>query len=32
MQALDSLEKSFISQNRGAAADDHVKVLKKTVN
>ena len=27
-----SLEKSFISQNRGAAAEDHVKVLDKTVD
>src|SRR5438105_242715 len=30
MQALDMIEKSFISQNRGAAAVDHQAVLKKT--
>jgi Protein of unknown function (DUF1501) len=32
MQALDMIEKSFISQNRGSAAKDHEAVLKKTWN
>jgi hypothetical protein len=32
MQALAMIEKGFISQNRGAAAEDHSKVLQKTVN
>jgi hypothetical protein len=32
MAALDLIEKGFISQNRGAAADDHMKILKKTLN
>jgi hypothetical protein len=32
MAALDLIEKGFISQNRGSAADDHQKVLKKTLN
>src|SRR5262245_36981885 len=32
MQALDAIEKSFVSQNRGPAASDHMNVLKKTVN
>jgi uncharacterized protein (DUF1501 family) len=32
MKALEMIETSFISQNRGSAADDHMKVLKKTVN
>src|SRR5262245_4376819 len=32
MQALSMIEKGFISQNRGAAAEDHSKVLQKTVN
>ena len=32
MAALDLVEKGFISQNRGSAADDHQKILKKTLN
>src|SRR5262245_44914571 len=32
MKALDLLETSFISQNRGPAAVDHQAVLKKTLN
>jgi hypothetical protein len=32
MHALDMIEKSFISQNRGPASKDHEAVLKKTVN
>jgi len=32
MKALDMLEKSFISQNRGSAAKDHEAVLRKTFN
>jgi len=32
MRALDMIEKSFISQNRGSAAKDHEAVLKKTWN
>lgn len=32
MAALDLVEKQFISQNRGSAADDHQKILKKTLN
>jgi uncharacterized protein (DUF1501 family) len=32
MKALELIEMSFVSQNRGAAAEDHMKVLKKTVN
>jgi uncharacterized protein (DUF1501 family) len=32
MKALELIETSFISQNRGSAAEDHMKVLKKTVN
>jgi uncharacterized protein (DUF1501 family) len=32
MYALDMIEKGFISQNRGSAADDHQKILKKTLN
>src|SRR5438132_8969214 len=32
MKALDLLEKSFISQNRGSAAKDHEAVLRKTFN
>jgi uncharacterized protein (DUF1501 family) len=32
MKALDMIEKNFISQNRGAAASDHEKILKKTLN
>ena len=32
MTALELIETSFISQNRGAAAEDHLKILNKTVN
>jgi uncharacterized protein (DUF1501 family) len=32
MAALDMIEKGFISQNRGSSADDHQKILKKTLN
>jgi hypothetical protein len=32
MRALDYLEKGFVSQNRGAAANDHMKILEKTVH
>ncbi len=32
MHMLDSIEKGFISQNRGEAAVDHEKVLAKTVS
>jgi hypothetical protein len=32
MRALDVLEKNFVSQNRGPAANDHMQVLAKTVN
>lgn len=32
MEALALIEKGFISQNRGSAADDHRKVLQKTLN
>ncbi len=32
MKTLNFLEKGFISQNRGAAAEDHMKILQKTVN
>ncbi|WP_425616975.1 DUF1501 domain-containing protein [Anatilimnocola sp. NA78] len=32
MAALDMIEKNFISQNRGSASDDHMKILKKTLN
>ena len=32
MSALDMIESSFISQNRGSAAEDHQKVLRKTLN
>jgi uncharacterized protein (DUF1501 family) len=32
LKVLESLETSFISENRGPAAEDHYKVLKKTVN
>src|SRR5262245_1924414 len=31
MRALDVLEKSFVSQNRGQAAMDHMQILQKTV-
>ena len=30
MKTLDLLEKNFISQNRGSAAVDHMKILEKT--
>jgi len=32
MRALDVLEKGFVSQNRGSASNDHMKILAKTVN
>lgn len=32
MQALAMLEKGFIKENRGVAADEHAKVLDKTLN
>ncbi len=32
MQALSLLENGFIKQNRGAAAEEHAKVLNKTLN
>ncbi len=32
MAALDLIEKGFVSQNRGSAADDHMKILKKTLD
>jgi uncharacterized protein (DUF1501 family) len=32
MAALDLIEKGFVSQNRGSAADDHQKILCKTLN
>jgi len=32
LKVLESLETSFIAENRGPAAEDHYKVLKKTVN
>jgi uncharacterized protein (DUF1501 family) len=32
MAALDLIEKGFIGENRGSAAEDHEKVLKKTLN
>lgn len=32
LEALDSLEKGFIKDYRGGGADDHYKVLQKTVN
>jgi uncharacterized protein (DUF1501 family) len=31
MAALELVEKGFISQNRGTAAQDHMKILEKTV-
>ncbi len=31
MAALDVIEKQFISEQRGAAAEDHQKILKKTL-
>ncbi len=30
--ALDMIEKGFIAQQRGGSAEDHRKVLKKTVD
>jgi hypothetical protein len=32
MKTLAMIEKGFISQNRGSAAEDHAKVLQKTLN
>lgn len=32
MKALEIIEKSFIAQSRGTAAEDHQKILKKTVD
>jgi len=32
MKTLAMIEKGFISQNRGTAAEDHAKVLQKTLN
>ncbi|MDP6467138.1 MAG: DUF1501 domain-containing protein [Pirellulaceae bacterium] len=32
MAALDLIEGGFIKQNRGSAAEDHQKILKKTLN
>lgn len=32
MQALDLIEKAFVSQSRGTAAEDHRKILKKTLD
>jgi uncharacterized protein (DUF1501 family) len=32
MAALDLIERGFVSQNRGSSAEDHMKVLKKTLN
>jgi hypothetical protein len=32
MRTLAMIEKGFVSQNRGAAAEDHSKVLQKTLN
>ena len=32
MKTLALIEKGFISQNRGSAAEDHAKVLQKTLN
>lgn len=32
MLVLDAIEKGFVSQNRGSAAEDHMKVLKKTLD
>ncbi|MEX2027583.1 MAG: DUF1501 domain-containing protein, partial [Pirellulaceae bacterium] len=32
MAALELVEKGFIGQNRGAAAEDHMKILKKTLS
>lgn len=32
MAALDLIEKGFIKENRGASAEDHQKILKKTLD
>ena len=32
LTVLEAMEKDFISENRGDAADDHYKMLKKTVS
>jgi Protein of unknown function (DUF1501) len=32
MTMLDSLEKGFVDQSRGQAAEDHMKILKKTLS
>lgn len=32
MATLELIEKGFISENRGVAAEDHQKILKKTLN
>jgi uncharacterized protein (DUF1501 family) len=32
MAALDLIEKGFVAQNRGSAAEDHQKILRKTLN
>jgi len=32
MAALNMIESSFIGQNRGSAAEDHQKILRKTLN
>lgn len=32
MEALALIERGFISENRGSAADDHRKILQKTLN
>jgi uncharacterized protein (DUF1501 family) len=32
MAALDLIEKGFIDQKRGSASEDHMKILKKTLN
>ncbi len=32
MAALELVEKGFIGQKRGSAAEDHMKILKKTLN
>lgn len=32
MAALDLIERGFVSQNRGSASEDHMKILKKTLD
>lgn len=32
MEALSLIEKGFVGQNRGAASEDHMKILKKTLD